>query len=168
MTAPVLHTPRLTLRAPVMADFPAYAAFLASPRAALMGGPFDGRGAWGMFCHEVACWQLFGHGGLVIVRKDTGETVGIVEINAGPLFPEKELGWQLYEGCEGRGYATEAARALRDWGFAHLAVDSFVSYTDPENHASQAVARRLEAVIDAGAPVQDPGDIVWRHLRGRP
>jgi RimJ/RimL family protein N-acetyltransferase len=168
MTPPVLHTLRLTLRAPVFADFAAYAAFLASPRAAYMGGPYSPKAAWGVFCHQVAGWQIFGHGGLTVLRKDTGEAIGMVEINGGPLFPEVELGWQLYEGHEGQGYATEAARALRDWGFANLPVSSLVSYTDPENHPSQAVARRLGAVIDAKAPVQDDGDLVWRHLRGTP
>lgn len=165
MTAPTLTTVRLTLRAPVAADFPAYAALMASPRSAGMGGPFDEREAWGIFCHEIACWHLFGHGGLTITRTDTGEAVGMVEINAGPLFPEPELGWQLYDGHEGQGYATEAARAMLDWAFATLPLQSLVSYTGPDNVASQAVARRLGAVIDPDAAVQDEGDIVWRHRR---
>jgi RimJ/RimL family protein N-acetyltransferase len=162
---PVIETPRLILRPHVPADFPAYAALMASPRSVGMGGPFDERQAWGMFCHEIACWPLFGHGGLTITRRDTGEAVGMVEINAGPLFPEPELGWQLYDGWEGQGFATEAARALLDWAFANLPHASFVSYTGPENVASQAVARRLGAVIDPDAAVQDEGDIVWRHHR---
>lgn len=165
MTAPTLTTARLTLRAPVAADFPAYAALMASPRSAGMGGPFDEREAWGIFCHEIACWHLFGHGGLTVTRSDTGEAVGMVEINAGPLFPEPELGWQLYDGHEGQGYATEAARAMLDWAFATLPLQSLVSYTGPDNVASQAVARRLGAVIDPDAAVQDEGDIVWRHHR---
>jgi RimJ/RimL family protein N-acetyltransferase len=165
MTVPTLTTARLTLRAPVAADFPAYAALMASPRSAGMGGPFDERETWGIFCHEIACWQLFGHGGLTITRNDTGEAVGMVEINAGPLFPEPELGWQLYDGHEGQGFATEAARAMLDWAFATLPLQSLVSYTGPDNVASQAVARRLGAVIDPDAPVQDEGDIVWRHHR---
>ena len=166
MQAPTLHTQRLTLRPMIVADFPAYAAFMASTRSQGMGGPFDERAAWGMFCHEIACWPLFGHGGLTVTRTDTDEAVGVVEINAGPLFPEPELGWQLYEGHEGQGFATEAARALRDWAFANLPLPSLVSYTGPENLASQAVARRLGAVLDPDAPVQDEGDLVWRHRKG--
>lgn len=166
MLAPTLHTQRLTLRPIVAADFPAYAAMMASPRARGMGGPFAERNAWGMFCHDAACWTFFGHGALMVDRRDTGETVGQVGINAGPLFPETELGWLLYDGQEGHGFATEAARALRDWAFAHDAVASLVSCTDPDNHASQAVAGRLGAVLDTDAPRQDPDDLVWRHQRG--
>lgn len=166
MLAPTLQTERLTLRPMVAADFPAYAAMMATPRAKGMGGPFCERDAWGMFCHDTACWTLFGHGALMLDRRDTGDTIGQVGLNAGPLFPEPELGWMLYDGQEGQGFATEAAAALRDWAFANLTLDSLVSYTDPDNHGSQAVARRLGAVLDTDAPRQDPEDLVWRHQRG--
>jgi RimJ/RimL family protein N-acetyltransferase len=112
---PTLTTERLVLRTPVGGDFPAYARLLATPRAKHMGGPYDQRTAWGMFCHEVACWVLFGHGALIVDLRTTGECVGLVGISHGPRYPEKELGWLVYEGHEGQGYATEAARALRDW-----------------------------------------------------
>jgi RimJ/RimL family protein N-acetyltransferase len=160
---PTLKTERLILRAPVVADFPAYAALLASPRAVHMGGPFDMRTAWGWFCHDVAVWQLFGHGGLMAELAETGECVGQVGINHGPLFPEKELGWMVYEGHEGKGYATEAARALRDWAFGTLGLATLVSYIDPANARSAAVAERLGALLDPAAQRQDPDDLVYRH-----
>jgi|SRR5262245_14639832 len=160
---PNLATQRLILRAPVIADFPAYAFLLASPRSISMGGPFDARAAWGLFCHDVASWQLFSHGALMIDLRATGECVGQVGINHGPLFPEKELGWQLYEEYEGRGYATEAAGALRDWAFGTLGLSTLVSYIDPSNHRSAAVAERLGAILDPVAAKQDPDDLVYRH-----
>ncbi len=165
MQVPTLQTERITLRPMRDGDFPAYAALMASPRAGFMGGPFERRAAWGLFCHDVACWTLFGHGALMLERRDTGETVGQVGINAGPLFPETELGWMLYDGQEGLGYATEGASALRDWAWATLPVESLVSYADPGNVASHAVARRLGAVEDTEAPRQDPEDVVFRHRR---
>jgi RimJ/RimL family protein N-acetyltransferase len=164
MHIPTLTTGRLTLRVPVMEDFPAYARLMASPRAVGMGGPFDTRAAWGIFCHGVALWRFFGHGALMIDLSATGECVGLVEINHGPLFPEKELGWQIYEGHEGKGYATEAAGALRDWAYGTLALPTLVSYIDPRNSRSVAVAERLGALLDPAAPKQDPGDLVYRHF----
>lgn len=161
---PILATRRLTLRVPTMDDFPAYAGLMASPRSAYMGGPFDTRAAWGMFCHDVALWQFFGHGALMIDVTATGECVGQVGINHGPLFPEKELGWMIYEGHEGNGYATEAAAALRDWAFATLKIGSLVSYIDAGNAASIAVAKRLGGVLDPAAVKQDPEDVVYRHF----
>jgi RimJ/RimL family protein N-acetyltransferase len=160
---PMLATERLLLRAPVESDFPAYEHFLASPRSRGMGGPFNTRAAWGMFCHDVVCWCLFGHGALMVDHRGTGRCVGQVGINDGPLFPEKELGWLVYEGYEGLGYATEAAAALRDWAGRALGCSGLVSYIDPDNRASIRVAGRLGAALDLTAPKQDEGGLVYRH-----
>ncbi|SFC71091.1 Protein N-acetyltransferase, RimJ/RimL family [Bosea sp. CRIB-10] len=161
---PTIRTDRLILRAPAAADFSDYADFLASERAQYMGGPYDRRGAWGLFCHDVAQWALFGHGALMIDLP--GRTcVGQVGINHGPLFPEKELGWLIYAGHEGQGYASEAAAALRDWVFGQLGLGTLVSYVDPRNRRSVAVAERLGARLDNAAARPDPGDLVYRHHR---
>ncbi len=163
MSAPLIVTERLALRAMVAGDFPAYRDMMASDRARFMGGPFTEAAAWGLFCHDHAGWSLFGLGALMIDKRRTGETIGQVGINRGPLFPETELGWTLYDGHEWHGYATEAAAGLRDWALAEGRLTTLVSYTHPGNHASQAVARRLGAVIDPDAPRQDPEDVVFRH-----
>ncbi|MDO8883203.1 GNAT family N-acetyltransferase, partial [Pseudotabrizicola sp.] len=122
-------------------------------------------GAWFWFCHDVAQWALLGHGALMMDHTASGQTVGQVGINAGPTFPETELGWFVYAGHEAQGYATEGAGALRDWAFASLPVMSLVSYTGSANHASIKVAQRLGATLDANAPRPDPADLVWRHAR---
>lgn len=167
MIAPTLHTARLTLRPIVMADYPAFAAFMASPRSAHMGGPYNWKNTWGIFCHDAGQWALFGHGGLMIDITATGQTVGSICISHGPLFPEPEIGWFLYEGFEGQGYATEAAIALRDWGFGVRKLPTLVSYIDPPNRASARVAERLGGVLDPDAPRQpgDETDLVYRHPR---
>lgn len=160
---PLLRTTRLVLRAPVERDFPAYAAMLGSTRAGFMGGPYPLGAAWGLFCHDIAQWTLFGHGALMVHLAAGGACVGQVGINHGPLFPEKELGWLVYDGHEGHGYATEAAGALRAWAAEVLGLRGLVSYVDPGNTRSITVARRLGAVLDAEAPRQDAADLVFRH-----
>jgi RimJ/RimL family protein N-acetyltransferase len=163
ISIPAIETERLRLRAPTPDDFPAFYTIMSSERARYMGGPFDRWGAWGMLCHDIAGWSLFGHGGLMVDRKADGHCIGQVSINHGPLFPEKELGWMLYEGHEGHGYATEAARALRDWAFRDLGLQTLVSYCDPGNTGSIAVAERLGGVRDDAAPREDPEDLVFRY-----
>ncbi|MGB0901233.1 GNAT family N-acetyltransferase [Halocynthiibacter sp.] len=161
---PDLATDRLRLRVMDMTDWPEYRAMMMSDHARYMGGPYDEKGAWSWFCHDIAQWHLLGHGALMVDRAD-GTTVGQVCLNAGPLFPERELGWFLYSGYEGHGYASEAAAALRDWAFANLDIETLVSYVDEGNLASARVAQRLNAVVDESAAKPDPEDIVYRHIR---
>ena len=147
---PTLHTNRMTLRPYALADFPAYAAFLASPRARFMGGPLDAEGAWGYFTNDVAQWALAGIGGLMLEPKGGGGPLGTVALCHG-LFPEPELGWFLFEDAERQGYAGEAAGAMLAWARETRAVASLVSYIDADNHASRRLAERLGARLDPGA-----------------
>lgn len=162
--APIIRTDRLLLREPILADWPAFAEVMTSDRAKYMGGPFSIGQAWGTFCHGVALWQLFGVGNLSIELRETKQCIGQIEINQGPRFPEPELGWQIQIGAEGRGYAYEAAVALRDWAFRERKVETLVSYIGPENSRSIRLAERLGATLDEKARPQDPGDLVYRHV----
>lgn len=89
--------------------------------------------------------------------------MGQIEINQGPRFPEPELGWQLIESVEGRGFAFEAAAAMRDWAFRERKLPTLVSYIGQENTRSIRLAERLGASLDEKALKQDPDDLVFRH-----
>ncbi len=162
-TIPTLETERLSLRPPRIKDWPAYAELMRSDRSVYMGGPFSTNVAWGMFCHDIAQWALMEHGALMIEDRNTGSCLGQVGINHGPLFPEHELGWVVYANAEGKGYAYEAAKALRHWAFEIRGLKTLVSYIDAENSRSRRLAERLGAEVDAEAPRQDPTDLVYRH-----
>ena len=162
---PTLETERLVLRPMRMEDWPRYRDLMQSDRAQYMGGPHTLQNSWGMFCHDMAQWPLMGHGSLMIELRETGVCVGQVSINSGPLFPETELGWYLYEEAEGHGYGKEAATALRSWAFDMLGLETLVSYIEPENIRSRALAERLGVVPDEHAPRPDPTDLVYRHTK---
>ena len=160
---PSLHTARLILRPAVARDWPEYAGFMASERVRHMGGPFSERQAWGMFCADHAQWDFYGCGALMIEERATGLCLGQVGINSGPLFPEQELGWLLYPAAEGRGFAFEAAHALRQWAM-EAGLGTLVSYVAPDNQRSRRLAERLGARFDPGAARPDPTDLVYRHF----
>jgi len=148
-----------------MDDWPDYGALMQSERAQYMGGPMSKQAAWGYFCHDVALWTLMGHGALMIDDRASGKCLGQVGLNHGPLYPEHELGWFLYEGAEGGGIAFEAASAFRDWAFNELGLTTLVSYMDAENTRSRRLAERLGAVLDPDAPRTEPETLVFRHAR---
>ena len=167
MIPPTLTTPRLTLRAPVMGDFAQYAAFLAGPRSGGVDGPLDTRGAWAYFTSDVALWSLMGVGGFMMQQKGGGEVVGLIAVNVGPLFAEPELGWMVYDGYQGQGFAREGASAVRDWALEQPVITSLVSYVGRDNAPSRRLAEALGAVVDEGAASPGPETLVYRYQMGR-
>jgi len=161
--APVLETERLILRPHRMEDFPAMAAFLASDASRFLGGPYDAERAWQIFGADVGAWELMGFGGWAAEDKATGAFVGQLSLNHPPHFPEREIGWLLFAGFEGKGYATEGARAVRAFAYGSLGWPTAVSYVNPENSRSIAVARRLGCTEEPQAKPLFPWDLVFRH-----
>jgi RimJ/RimL family protein N-acetyltransferase len=148
-----------------MADFDAYAAFLATDRARYMDGPHDRARAWDWFCNDTAQWVLLDMGALIVTL--AGVAIGQVAVCAGPLFPEAELGWFLYDAVhEGKGFAYEAAAAMRDWALGPRGLPTLVSYVDPDNAHSWRLAERLGATVDPTAATPGGDDcLVYRHVR---
>ena len=98
--------------------------------------------AWHAFAADVGGWDLLGFGSWAIEEKATGAFAGQLSLNKPPHFPEREIGWFLLAGFEGRGYATEAALAARAFAYGTLGWPTAVSYVDPDNARSIALARR--------------------------
>ncbi|WP_293575269.1 GNAT family N-acetyltransferase [Phaeobacter sp.] len=161
---PTLRSERLVMRPPRYDDWPEFRDLMQSERSEFMGGPFSTIHAWGDFCHGIALWEMFGFGSLSVELATTKQCVGRVEINFGPRCPEPELGWQLFEFAEGKGYAFEAATEMRRWALEVRELDRLVSYIDPRNSRSAKLAKRLGARLDDTAEKQDPGDLVYRHI----
>ncbi|MEM1272841.1 MAG: GNAT family N-acetyltransferase [Pseudomonadota bacterium] len=143
---PTLTTERLILRAPQKADFEAYCAFMTSDRSHIPDP--NVRTVWHLFATEFFGWCLNGIGHWIIALKN-GPAIGVTGLSHPAYYPEPEMGWALYDGFEGQGYATEAARAARGW--ASGKITSLVSYIAPGNARSVAVARRLGAWEDPEA-----------------
>jgi RimJ/RimL family protein N-acetyltransferase len=167
---PVLTTERLTLRAPVAADWPHWREMALSDRSVFIRPEdFDEGKAWRGFGHIIGHWVMRGWGSFIITRTGEDAALGM----AGPWFPagwpEREIGWSLWTAeAEGQGIAFEATRAARAHAFDTLGWDTAVSYIHPDNARSIALAERLGASHDpnAAAPDRDTDTLVYRHDRG--
>lgn len=164
MTAPILETDRLTLRRPLPQDLDATVAYYATERSVWNGGPQDAPTAWRGFAAGLGHWQIHGFGMCALIEKSSGAHIGSVGLWYPGGWPEPELGWTLYEGFEGKGYATEAALAMRShaataWGLTHL-----ISIIALGNEKSEAVAARLGAKVESAwtSPAGREAQI-WRH-----
>jgi RimJ/RimL family protein N-acetyltransferase len=57
--------------------------------------------------------------------------------------PAVEIGWRFAKDQWGSGYATEAAKAVLDFGFEEADLDQILSWTVPANRRSRQVMERL-------------------------
>jgi RimJ/RimL family protein N-acetyltransferase len=145
---PVLTTERLVLRAPQMSDLDAMLAFNASPRAGFLGGGAPRQAVWRALLANIGHWAVRGFG-FWTVETRAGCIVGRVGVIDHDEWPEPELGWQLFDGHEGRGYAVEAALAARADASARLGLPPLMSLIDPANARSIALALRMGAVAES-------------------
>ena len=164
----MIQTDRLLLRRPTEADVESPPAWLSDPEVMEWLGGIAEPGAelvrlW------IAQWERFPSGKFLVEQRSDGTVVGRVGANyydvetwerAADGVPE--LGWALAREHWGRGYATEAALAVRDW----LRAPRVISLITTDNVRSQGVAERLGAT--PGETIELPGygpHVVWEHPR---
>lgn len=167
---PILETDRLILRIPQAEDFEAYAQMAADEDVMRHIGHAQVRAvAWRGFCTIVGAWRVRGFSMFSIVEKASGRWVGRMGPWQPDGWPGTEVGWALVQESWGKGYATEGAVACIDFAFDVLGWSEAVHTIEPENAASQAVARRLGSTLKGPArmpaPFADSKAEVWSQTR---
>lgn len=121
----------------------------------LGGAPFEGtRDAAGMIAKAFTTGVHRPEFGLyVLVRREDGRAVGSMCFHAAPDEDGRtEVGYDLVEAARGRGYATEALRALAGWALARDDVRRLFAVVEHGNAPSRAVLERAGFVrVDEGA-----------------
>jgi RimJ/RimL family protein N-acetyltransferase len=153
-----------------MAHYEAFVAFVRSEHSRFIGGPSEEQEArddsWWSVTSHAGQWTLRGYGTFWVSETATRAPVGRVGLYHPVWLPEPELAWVVYEGFTRRGYAVEAARAARGWA-ASRGLGPLWSLIDPENAASEAVARRLGARVEGRHTYRSGKQPnVWRHPLG--
>jgi RimJ/RimL family protein N-acetyltransferase len=165
MTPPTLHTARLTLGPASPDHAEAFIAFCAMEESRFIGGPANRRDAWEGAAIGAGLWAVRGFGPFWV--SVGGVPVGRVGVYYPIWRAEPELAWTIYPDHHGKGYATEAAMAARDWAYGALGMEPLVSLIDAENVASIRVAGKLGAVLEGPHAPNDGKPIMrWRHPAG--
>ncbi|ARU04092.1 GNAT family N-acetyltransferase [Comamonas serinivorans] len=161
-----LLTPRLQLRRFRDTDFAAYAAYHGDPQvyrflyqaapeadrlgtqfAEVLRAPFDGDG------HALR---------LAAVRQADEAVVGEVLLKIASLAAlQLEVGYIFNPRFGGQGYATEAVRALLNWGFEGMGAHRIFARLDALNTASVKVVERLGMRREAHLIQNDRFNGVW-------
>lgn len=134
---------RLFLRKMTPEDFDALYAVLADSD--IMGHypyTFDEARVRNWIHKNIERYRVLGFGLWAVCLKSTGEMIGdcgltMQNIN-GVILPE--IGYHIAKAHQRQGYAKEAARAVRDWAFAHTTFGVVYSYMKETNIPSAATA----------------------------
>jgi RimJ/RimL family protein N-acetyltransferase len=157
-----IRTARLLLRAWREADRAPFAAINADPQvAAFLPAPLSKEES-DVFADRIAA-HFERHGfGLWAVEIPGGEPfAGYVGLSV-PTFetaftPCVEISWRLASHLWNRGYATEAARAVLDFGFEILELEEIYSFTVPQNLPSRRVMEKIGMRHQPGGEFDHPG-----------
>ncbi len=146
----ILETGRLILREFHPEDVDALSLILSDPEAMrFYVKPFDRHGTEEWITRNRQRYTKDGHGLWAMLLKAGDELIGdcglvVQEVDGAN---EIEVAYHVRRDHWGQGFATEAARACRDYGFAHLGVSRLVSIIRPENIPSRRVAEKNGMMI---------------------
>ena len=163
---PAVRTARLTLRAPHLADVPAYSRVFTSDRTIHIGGTITDVAVSDDFCAGSAVWMLRGPGMRTLTLQADDGPLGWVCLWQEHGDPLPEPGWVLTARAGGRGCASEPARAVPPHALALYGPQGFVSDVHVVNYRAVRAATALGAVSDpaAEAMIGDPTPHVLRHF----
>lgn len=138
-----LETQRLILREYTLDDFDALYEIMSDAETMQhYPAPFDQARTRRWIEWNLENYQKYGWGLWAVVLKETGEFIGDCGITLqnidGQLLPE--IGYHIHKKYWRRGFAKEAARAVRDWVFENTNYDTIYSYMKYTNVASYSTA----------------------------
>jgi RimJ/RimL family protein N-acetyltransferase len=135
----------------------------------ISGRPQTVEDCWSRILRYVGHWALAGYGYWAVREKSTGRFVG--EVGFADLRREivpsfdgvPEIGWVLTPSAQGRGYATEAARAAIAWLESKLGPTPMVCIIAPEHTASIRVAEKCGFVERARTTYKGDATILFER-----
>ena len=99
---------------------------------------------------NIARYQRYGYGLWATILKQDNRLIGRCGLLPHILDDHKEVevAYTLAKEYWGRGLATEAAQAIRDYGFYHFRFHRLISIVDHDNFASRRVAEKNNMHIE--------------------
>ncbi len=153
----VLETDRLILREYVMEDFDALFEIVSDQETKQhYPAPFNEEKTRNRITSNLENYEKYGFGLWAVVLKETGEFIGDCGITIqnidGEMLPE--IGYHIHKKYWRRGFAKEAAQAVRDWVFQNTQysiIYSYMKYTNIGSY-STAIANGMKKVKEYPDP----------------
>jgi RimJ/RimL family protein N-acetyltransferase len=142
---PQLETERLILRPMLQTDLDALLLIFTDRKvmAAFDHDPFTREQMQGWLQRNLDHQNEFGYGLFSVILKETGELIGDCGLEQMQDMGAAELGYDFRSDFWNRGYATEAATAVRDYAFEVLHLPLLISLIRVGNLPSKRVAEKV-------------------------
>jgi RimJ/RimL family protein N-acetyltransferase len=143
----ILETDRLSLREMTIADAPIVVEILNEPAfvefVADRGVRTNADAV--KFIEEkfLPSYARYGFGFYLVELKESGTPIGMCGLIKRDVLEDVDIGFSIFERFWGKGYATEAARALMQHGLTKLGLSRIVGVTAQHNERSAAVLEKL-------------------------
>jgi RimJ/RimL family protein N-acetyltransferase len=163
-----LTTPRMRAERLGPEHLAVVAPLFADPRVgATMGGVRTEEQVAAALAEMEAAWERDGFGYWMFFETATGDPIARGGLSRTEFdgSPEVEVGWTVVPERWGEGFATELGAAAIEVAFADLGLPDVVSFTLPENLASQRVMEKLGFVYEKTAPYKIYGDHLFYRRR---
>jgi ribosomal-protein-alanine N-acetyltransferase len=143
----MLETRRLILRKMTMEDLDDLLRIFSDPKVmrSFGGVLFDRARMKQWLLRNLDHQDRYGYGLFSVIFRANGELVGDCGLEHTEVegSPEVEIGYDFRSAYWGRGLATEAAGAVRDYAFDQLGLRRVISLIRPDNLASIRVAEKI-------------------------
>jgi len=100
------------------------------------------------------------YGLFAVELKDSGKFIGFTGLAVpsweADFTPCTEIGWRIYKGYWGKGYATEAAKKVLNFAFSKLKLEEVVAFTSHFNIPSIKVMKRIGMIHDPARDFDHP------------
>lgn len=163
----ILETERLSMREMVQDDFSSLCKILQDEETMYAyEGAFTDAEAQEWLDRQLARYQKWGFGLWAVILKETGEMIGQCGLTMQPWKDEEvlEIGYLFQRSYWHNGYATEAAKACKQYAFDTLQADEVCSIIRDTNTASQNVAIR-NGMTAAGTWTKHYKGVDMPHVR---
>ena len=120
---------------------------------------------WRAMASMVGHWNLRGYGPYVVVGKNTRKVLGVVGLWFPNDWPEPEIKWGLAPHAWGKGYAREAAFAVKEMAYSTIKDCNLISLIDVNNKASIRVANDIGAELEKEIVFREKPCYIYRHSK---
>jgi len=103
----------------------------------------------------IASYKKFGFGMYLVVLKDTGSAVGICGLVKRDGLDDVDIGYAFFPQYWAKGYASEAAQAVKEYARNTIGLDRLVAITDPANQGSIRVLEKIGLKFEKGVKLSE-------------